>query len=282
MKLFGTKDIKVFIQALLKSRSGELKNKIVLDIPAGSGFSSGILKDIEAKVEAFDLFPEFFNVVGLDCKFADLSKVLPIESNYADFILCQEGVEHLANQHLMFAEFNRVLKMNGILFLTTPNASNLRSRISHLLSESEYSYKKMPPNEVDSIWFSDSDKNKSIYFGHIFLIGIQKLRVLASLNGFRIKKTHHFRINHTSLLLMLFCYPFILLVNLLGYLKAVNNITSVNHEEVKKVYLEQLLLGIDPRILVGGHIIVEFQKINDATKMNFSLYNKYKDCNIVT
>ena len=282
MKLFGSKDIKIFIKSLLITKRKELENKIVLDIPAGSGYSSAVLKDIKAKVEAYDLFPDFFKVDGMECKFADLSKELPIKSNYADFILCQEGIEHLANQFFLLKEFNRILKKNGHLLITTPNASKLRSKLSYFLSESEYFYKIMPPNEIDSIWFSDEKETNSIYFGHIFMIGIQKLRVLSKLTGFDIKKIHHFRINHTSLLLLLFTYPFILIINLLAYLRAMNRNKSIESGLKRTTYRELLKLGIDPRILLDGHLIVEFEKKYEFDELNKRLINKYKNCDIIT
>ena len=282
MKLFGSKDIKIFIKSLLITKRKELENKIVLDIPAGSGYSSAVLKDIKAKVEAYDLFPDFFKVDGMECKFADLSMELPIKSNYADFILCQEGIEHLANQFFLLKEFNRILKKNGHLLITTPNASKLRAKLSYFLSESEYFYKIMPPNEIDSIWFSDKKETNSIYFGHIFMIGIQKLRVLSKLTGFDIKKIHHFRVNHTSFLLLLFTYPFILIINLLAYLRAMNRNKSIESGLKRTTYRELLKLGIDPRILLDGHLIVEFEKKYEFDELNKRLINKYKNCDIIT
>lgn len=281
MKLFGTKDIKVFVKSLLISKSDELKDKVVLDIPAGSGYSSEILHDLKANVEAYDLFPKFFKVDGMNCNYADLSRELPIKSSYADFILCQEGIEHLTDQLKLFVEFNRVLKKGGNLLLTTPNASKLRSKLSHFLSESEYFYKIMPANELDSIWISDKN-NREIYFGHIFLIGIQKLRVLAKLTGFDIKKIHHFRINHTSLFLFVFAYPFILLVNLFGYLRAMKKNKHIDLNVKKSTYSELLRLGIDPRILLDGHLVVEFEKKYDYAEVSMNLFNRYKDFDVVT
>jgi len=38
----------------------------------------------------------------------------------------------------------------------------MRSRLSHFLTESEHFYKIMPPNEIDSIWFSHN-KNKIVH-----------------------------------------------------------------------------------------------------------------------
>ena len=229
-----------------------------------------ILKNIEANVKAYDLFPKFFKLDGLECQYADLSKTLPIQSNYSDFILCQEGIEHLSDQVLLLKECNRILKMKGILLLTTPNDSKLRSKLSYFLSESEYFYKRMPHNELDSIWFSDKNKCRDIYYGHIFPIGIQKLRTIAKISGFKIKKIHHSRVNHTSFILLLFFYPLILLVNLLGYFRAMK---KNFHKEIKnKVYNELLRLGLDPRILIDGHLIVEFEKENELDAIKALYY----------
>jgi ubiquinone/menaquinone biosynthesis C-methylase UbiE len=280
--MIGSKDIKVFIRSLLVAKQAELQNKIVLDIPAGSGYSSEILKSLNAKVEAYDLFPEFFKVADMECKNADLSKELPIPSSYADFILCQEGIEHLSDQFLLFRELNRVLKQEGTLLLTTPNGSMLRSRLSNFLTESEHFYKIMPPNELDSIWFSHNQNKSSIYFGHVFLIGIQKLRMLAKLAGFEIKKIHHLRINHTSLIILILTYPFILLTNIAGYLRALKLNKHIDSEAKKTTYLGLLKLGIDPRNLLDGHLIVEFEKKYELSEINTTLTNKYKDCNIIT
>ncbi len=281
MKFIGTKDIKVFVERALLKRP-ELNGKIVIDIPAGSGHSTGILRKTGAKVEPYDLFPEFFHVEDMTCKKADLSRELPIQSSYADYVLCQEGIEHVSDQLYMLQELNRILKKGGTLFLTTPNHSKLRSKFSYLLSESEYFYKIMPPNEMDSIWFSDNKVSDNIYFGHIFLIGIQKLRVLAKLAGFRIRKIHHLRVNRTSFFLLLLFYPLIFFVNLFAYVRAVVSKKGTDRKEKTGVYGEILKLGIDPRILVDGHLFVEFEKEFELDKVQSVLSGKYKDFDIVT
>ena len=281
MKFFGTKNIKIFVEQILTLKKDELKSKIVIDIPAGTGYSTRILQKLGAQVEPYDLFPEIFKVNGLKCKEADLSEEIPLADNYADYILCQEGIEHLPDQLHMFKEFNRILKKGSILLLTTPNYSMLRSKLSYFLSESEYSYKLMPPNELDSIWFSDH-KKPEIYFGHIFPIGIQKLRILARISGFKINKIHHLRINNTSFILLLFFYPFILMINIFSYLKAMHKKQKIEKDKRKHVYREILKLSIDPRILVGGHLFVEFEKEYELNEANLILKTKYTDFNIVT
>jgi len=58
-----------------------------------------------------------------------------------------------------------------------------------------------------------------IYFGHVFLIGVQKLRVLAKLAGFKIKHIQFTRLKTTSLFIFPFAYPFIFLSSYFTYLK---------------------------------------------------------------
>ncbi|MDZ7647271.1 MAG: hypothetical protein U5K54_08855 [Cytophagales bacterium] len=121
---------------------------------------------------------------------------------------------NISDQSKAFREFNRILKDKGSLIITTPNHSNLRSKVSYLLAESERFGSYMAPNEIDSIWMDTKHQTNEIYFGHIFLIGIQKLRVLAKLAGFRIKHIQFTRIKTTSLFILILFYPFILLIQM--------------------------------------------------------------------
>lgn len=264
MKFFGTHRISDFVAAYIRSHQAEIRGKTVVDLPAGEGVSSGLLRDVGAEVHAYDLFPEVFKAHGVECQKADLMAELPIENGFADMVLCQEGIEHLPNQHLALKELSRILKPGGRLILTTPNYSNMRSRFSYLFSESEM-YKLMPPNEIDSVWFSDPASGSSqIYFGHVFSIGIQRLRLLALLAGLKIRKIHHHRANNTSAILLLFTYPFVLWVNYAAYRRAMRKRKDIEYETRKQIFSEVFRLGIDPRILVEADLFVEFEKVSDV------------------
>lgn len=148
------KSIKYYVKRYLESLKTELKNKVIIDIPAGSGTTSKILFDMGAKVESFDLFPEYFIPENIKCKRADILEKIPLNDNYADMLICQEGIEHFSDQLKVFKECNRVLRNNGKLLITTPSYSNLSAKFNYLLFESENN-KLMPPNEIDDIWMSD-------------------------------------------------------------------------------------------------------------------------------
>lgn len=261
LRFSGTSDIKAYVRRFFEGRD-DLRGKVVVDIPAGKGYMSRVLRQQGADVRPYDLFPEFFEVDGLECREADLTETLPIDDEAADIVLCQEGIEHLPNQLAALREFNRILRRDGTLVLTTPNISHLRGKLSNLLTESEL-YKRMPPNELDALWFSGAGK---MYFGHIFLIGIQRLRVLAVAAGFRIRRIHTVKASSGSLLLGFF-YPLIVLVNVLAYFKNVYRRDGLDRAEKRRVYREIIRINMHPTILFGRHLFVEFEKAAELSEI---------------
>ncbi len=265
------KSIKFYVKRYLHKNALYFKGKTIVDFPAGNGITSRIVKEIGAKPVALDLFPEYFEVDGISCQRANIKEGLPLKNHMADVLVCQEGIEHFSDQFESLKEFNRILKPGGLLLITTPNYSNLQSKLSYLLTESERFGSIMPPNELDSIWVSKQEITGEIYFGHIFLIGIQKLRVLARLSGFRLKKFHFTRSRKTSLILLPFLYPFILLTNWLIYKKRMRKNNLHKYDLKKQVYSELFRLGINIKILLGADLMVEFIKENDAADVSRSL-----------
>lgn len=268
------KSIKFYVKRYLLKNREKLKDKIIIDFPAGNGVTSNIIKQIGANPVALDLFPEYFKYEGIKCLRANINEELPLKSDYADLFICQEGLEHFSDQLAALKEFNRILKKNGKLLLTVPNYSSLRAKISYLLFESERINALMPPNEVDSVWMSDSGITSEIYYGHIFLIGIQKLRLLAKLSGFRIKKVHYTRFSTTSLLLFPFLYPFVFLSTAYTYLKNITKRTKRPSAETKKVYREIFKLGIMPKILIDKALMIEFEKESKPSEAAVSLKSR--------
>jgi SAM-dependent methyltransferase len=257
------KSPKFHVKKYLNRIKEELKGKVVVDMPAGNGVTSEILMELGSQVEAFDLFPEYFLVKGIECKKADINAGLPLPPNYADYVICQEGIEHFNDQLKAFTEFGRVLKMGGKLIVTTPSYSNIAARLSYVLFESEYFHKLMPPNEIDSVWFGDKT-NKKIYYGHIFFLGLQKMRVLARVSGFKLSEIIYMRVNKMALFLFPFYYPFIFLSSYYTYFKAMKKNESIDYEAKKKVYKEQLRINISPKVLLDRHSFVVFEKEFEA------------------
>lgn len=265
------KSIKYYVKRYLIAHQDQFRGKQVIDFPAGSGVTSRVLKEIGAHPMPFDLFPEFFEVAGIKCQKADIREPIPVDGKAADYVICQEGIEHFSDQLGAFQEFNRILKADGSLIITTPNYSNIRSRLSYFLSESERYNKIMPPNELDSVWFSKEDQSEDFYLGHIFLIGIQKLRVLARLSGFEIADIQFTRARPTSTALLPFLYPFIFVSNWINYRRNLRGDKGLMTEERKKIYKELFQLGVNIKLLVDGHLFVKFVKKRDTDQVKEEL-----------
>lgn len=139
------KSIKYYVKRFLVQNKERIRGMKIVDFPAGNGITSRIIKEIGAEPFPFDLFPEYFKVEGVTCKKASVSEGLSVKNKFADMLICQEGMEHFSDQLNAFKEFNRVLKKGGILLITTPNYSNIRAKLSYLLSESERFGSIMPP-----------------------------------------------------------------------------------------------------------------------------------------
>lgn len=270
------RSIKFYVKRYLLSKRDFFRDKKVVDFPAGNGVTSKILHQLGAIPIPLDLFPEYFNVDGLNCQRANIRSGLPLADGAADAVICQEGIEHFSDQYSALKEFNRVLIHGGILLVTTPNYSNIRSRLSYFLAESERFPSTMPPNELDSVWMADFTVTNEVYFGHLFLLGAQKLRTLARLSGFKFLKLHPTQIKSTSLLLFPVVYPFIFLVNFIAFQKNLRKNIDYDRSTLKQVYREVFRLSVSPRVLMAGNLMMEFEKVQDAGEVCKSLKSKHK------
>lgn len=271
------KSIKYYVKRYFQERAPEFKNKTIIDFPAGNGITTRIIKEIGANPIALDLFPEYFELKDIPCQRANIREGLPLADDSADALVCQEGIEHFSDQFEAFRNFNKVLKPGGLLLITTPNYSNIRARLSYLLTESERFNSIMPPNELDSIWMSNQAITSELYFGHIFLIGIQKLRVLGKLAGFSIKRCHFTRLKSTSLLFFPLLFPFIYLTSWITYKKNMRKNTAYDYVTKKKVYDEIFNLATSPTILLTSHLMVEFIKDTDWKNVSKDLHSQHTE-----
>ena len=131
------RSIKYYVKKHLYKNKDFYKNKKVVDFPAGNGITSRLIQEVGGEPIPLDLFPEYFQIDGLECQRANIADGLPLLNKSVDAIICQEGMEHFTDQLQAFRHFNKVLKHKGILLITVPNYSNIQSRLSYLLMESE-------------------------------------------------------------------------------------------------------------------------------------------------
>jgi len=232
---------------------------------------SAVLAELGADVIPCDLYPEFFGIEGIRCQKADLASTLPLADGSADVVLCQEGIEHLADQLHAFREFNRVLKPGGKLLITTPNISNLRAKIGLLCTGAEV-FSQLPPTEADAIWFGEN-RSDQFYFGHVFLISLQRLRVLGSIAGFQLRCIHPTRASWGCVML---CglFPLMALANLYAYWRCRRRFGHVDPSWAGAVYAQVAKLNLHPNVLFGKHLFVEFTKRKNLAEVGPEFHKK--------
>lgn len=270
MRFSGTKEIKEHVNRVLATLPAAFRGARAIDFPAGNGVTSECLHNLGVEVLAVDLFPELFRVKTAKVIRGDLSLAFPVHSESFDLAVCQEGIEHVGNQDHVFREFSRLLKPGGTLLLTTPNYSNLKSKLSYLLCESEAFGRIMPPNEFETIWLSPGTEGVGpneaptpprVYFGHCFLTGFFRLRLFAQLAGFELKKIHDSRVNSTSLLLFPLLYPLICF-------SAWKTARRFRRKTKQAALASELFHWMtSPKLLLENHLILEFQRKSELSDL---------------
>ena len=239
----------------------DLSGQVVLDVPCGNGKASYEFMKKGAKVIALDLFPEFMKVSEIGASYADLSEKLPIDDESVDYIICQEGIEHMPNQLYVLQEFNRVLKKNGVALITTPSNSHIRARLSYFLFETDF-YKRMPPTEIDGVWFANNNQEK-LYFGHLFLLSVQHLQTLLTISGFRTERRIKTDVGSTSLILGFILYPIFILFSFLTYFSYKNKNQHVDKHTRTKILWDRVKLNILPTTLIYKDIFWIVRKMDN-------------------
>lgn len=135
------------VLALLRN---ETRGKM-LDAGAGEGALSSKMKQLGFDVEACDFNSERFRLQTIKCITVDLNKALPYPDNSFDFCVCVEVIEHLHDPWHLISEFNRILKRNGELIITTPNIHSIPSRLRFLFygEHSYFAYKELADKPTD-------------------------------------------------------------------------------------------------------------------------------------
>lgn len=118
------------------------KNPVkILDIGCGDGVYETLLSENTKKVAEFygtDIsHQQLKKTAGLfkEIKINDIdNERLPFNDSTFDVVICSEVMEHVFEPERIITEARRVLKRNGVLVLTVPNAGFIGTRIGLLLT----------------------------------------------------------------------------------------------------------------------------------------------------
>lgn len=105
--------------AKILSKYKNIKKCRILDIGCGSGYLGWLLQKKSKQYIGMDFVDER-KVKGFTFLRTDALNV-PLKDGSFDIIVCNHVIEHVANQKRLLEEISRLLKKDGICYMTCPN-----------------------------------------------------------------------------------------------------------------------------------------------------------------
>jgi 2-polyprenyl-3-methyl-5-hydroxy-6-metoxy-1,4-benzoquinol methylase len=214
----------------------------VLDAPCG-GEAALTRALIEAGFDAhgadLDTQPE----EHLDKAFTkvNLDKPLPWTDGTFNAVFSTEGIEHLENHFSFLREVCRILKPGGLLVLTPPNITALRSRV-RFFGSGFFGRDSRPLNEAS---------RHPLH--HIGLATFPELRYELHMSGFRLNEVRHTHIKPISYLYAIYA-PWMWLYTRAAFRKEKDPAQRARNKEI-------LATLLSPSILFGECLMLIAKKI---------------------
>ena len=144
---------------------------------------------------------------------------------------------------------------------TSPELS-FRLRVGSLREVPPIRNTAVSPSEIDSIWF-DARDDERLYFGHLFLLGAQKLLSLSRLAGFRLVERRRTATSPTSLALLPLAWPLVAATTLLAWLRNKDRFEHVPTAARRAIFAEHARLNLAPTTLLCKHLFWVLEKQRD-------------------
>ena len=204
----------------------------VLDAPCGAPAALSLaLKNKGFSVIGADLDETAASALGDTFARVNLNTLLPWADDSFDLAISTEGIEHLENHFAFFREFCRVLRPNGVLIVTTPNITALRSRV-RFFGSGFFGRDARPLNE--------SGRHP---LHHISLATFPELRYELRVSGFQLLEVRHTHIKLISYLYLIYA-PWMWLYTRIAFRKEKDAAQRQRNGEILRSLLSpSLLLG---------------------------------------
>jgi 2-polyprenyl-3-methyl-5-hydroxy-6-metoxy-1,4-benzoquinol methylase len=204
----------------------------VLDAPCGA--SAALTLALKAKGFAAigaDLDESAASALGEAFARANLNAPLAWANDSFDAVISTEGIEHLENHFAFFRECWRLLRPNGLLIVTTPNITALRSRV-RFFGSGFFGRDARPLNE--------SSRHP---LHHISLATFPELRYELRVSGFQLLDVRHTHIKPISYLYAIYA-PWMWVYTRIAFRKEKDAAQRErNHEILRSLLSPSLLFG---------------------------------------
>ena len=157
-----------------------VKNKKVCDAACGVGYGSALMASVANSVTGIDLnkktidaaTKEYSSISNLNYKHSNAIN-LDCEDNSYDVLVSFETLEHLYEHDELLTEFQRVLKTDGLLIISTPDKDVYSANDDH----NHFHVKELTSLEFDGLIDSKFKYNKTYGQQFQLLSVIEKLQI---------------------------------------------------------------------------------------------------------
>jgi cyclopropane fatty-acyl-phospholipid synthase-like methyltransferase len=202
----------------------------VLDAPCGGTAAlTHALRERGFDAGGGDIDPEAATHLGKAFAKVNLDAALPWPDQSFDAVFSTEGIEHLENHFSFLREINRILKPGGVLLLTTPNITALRSRV-RFFGSGFFGRDARPLNET---------ARHPLH--HIGLATFSELRYELHVSGFRLIEVRHTHIKPVSYLYAIFA-PWVWLYTRVAFRKEKDSAQRVRNNKILRTLLSRSVL----------------------------------------
>jgi 2-polyprenyl-3-methyl-5-hydroxy-6-metoxy-1,4-benzoquinol methylase len=212
-----------------------------LDAPCGGEAAlTRALIDLGFDACGADLDREAARRLGKAFTEANLEQPLPWSDGAFDAVFSTEGIEHLENHFSFLREVCRILKPGGLLVLTTPNITALRSRV-RFFGSGFFGRDSRPLNEAS---------RHPLH--HIGLATFPELRYELHMSGFRLIDVRHTHTKPISYLYAIYA-PWMWLYTRVAFRKEKDPAQRTRNKEI-------LATLLSPSVLFGECLMLIAKK----------------------
>lgn len=119
----------------------------------------------------------------------NLEEGIPCTNCSFDIVYAGEVIEHLFNPDVFVREVYRILKIDGIFVISTPNINNWLSRLIFPLGSYPVFYETSTENSKFGYGFLKTIKKQSLPVGHVRVMNVDALNSLLITNNFQAVET---------------------------------------------------------------------------------------------